>query len=170
MDLGCLKGRAAPPAGENDANNRRSFVSKHKSNLSAAGSDSTTLRLILQAATSAPCSALGRANILIEATPPFTAECKGICFGEKSAICRVFFIAHRCGAVSGGAGVRYSWEATEDSWGIHAVRSNGPLKGSRFMPLTRGEAVGYDVLDGVRVHDEEWPANCAMPNQQGRTC
>ena len=26
-----------------------------------------------------------------------------------------------------------------------AVRSNGPWKGSWFMPLTRGEAVGYDA-------------------------
>ena len=36
-------------------------------------------------------------------------------------------------------------EATDDSWRTHEVRSNGPWRGSRFMPLTRGEAVGYDA-------------------------
>ena len=33
----------------------------------------------------------------------------------------------------------------EDRWRTHAVRSNGPWKGSQFVPLTRGEAVGYDA-------------------------
>ena len=36
-------------------------------------------------------------------------------------------------------------EATDDSWRTHEVWSNGPWRGSRFMPLTRGEAVGYDA-------------------------
>ena len=36
------------------------------------------------------------------------------------------------------------------------------------MPLTRGEAVGYDAHLIVQVHDEEWRANCAMPDQQCR--
>lgn len=49
MDLARLERRIAPRAGENDANNRRSFISMHGGNLSAARVHRTPERLILQA-------------------------------------------------------------------------------------------------------------------------